>query len=196
MAGFPPRAQAGRRRCLNEIEQKPYGVPGFPGATLRELFPKKPLGESYPGFIKALMKHSPALLEAMTGHLRRHLKGMAPAHWLRQGWCAFAVDGSRVECPRTKSNQAVLRCAGKKKTGPQLFLTTILHMGTGLPWAFRIGPGTDSERNHLRDLLGLLPTLGNQGTPYGLLLYLGGRADRVRAWRDWRERLKNLNETE
>jgi hypothetical protein len=30
-------------------------------------------------------------------------------------------------------------------------------MGTGLPWAFRIGPGTDSERNHLRDLLGLLP---------------------------------------
>jgi hypothetical protein len=38
-----------------------------------------------------------------------------------------------------------------------LFLTTILHMGTGLPWAFRIGPGTDSERNHLRDLLGLLP---------------------------------------
>ena len=39
----------------------------------------------------------------------------------------------------------------------QLFLTTILHMGTGLLWAFRIGPGTDSERNHLRDLLGLLP---------------------------------------
>ena len=82
---------------------------------------------------------------------------MAGTHWLRQGWCAFAVDGSRVECPRTKSNQDALRCAGRKKTGPQLFLTTILHMGTGLPWAFRIGPGTDSERNHLRDVLGLLP---------------------------------------
>ena len=126
-------------------------------ATLRELFPKKPLGESYQGFIKALVKHSPALLDALTGHLRRRLQGMAPAHWLRQGWCAFAVDGSRVECPRTAANQEVLRCAGKKKTGPQLFLTTILHMGTGLPWAFRIGPGTNSERNHLRDLLGLLP---------------------------------------
>jgi hypothetical protein len=127
--------------------------------TLRELFPKKPLGNSYQGFIKALMKHSPDLLEALTGHLRRQLKDMAPEHWLRQGWCAFAVDGSRVECPRTSANQAVLRCAGKKKTGPQLFLTTILHMGTGLPWAFRTGPGTDSERNHLRDLLGLLPAL-------------------------------------
>ena len=128
-------------------------------AALRELFPKKPLGESYQGFIKALMKHSLALLDALTGHLRQQCRAMAPAHWLRQGWCAFAVDGSRLECPRTAANQEVLRCAGKKKTGPQLFLTTIRHMGTGLPWAFRIGPGTDSERNHLRDLLGLLPPL-------------------------------------
>ena len=126
-------------------------------AALREWFPKKPLGRSYQGFIKALMKHSRALLDVLTGHLRRQLKGIAPTHWLCQGWCALAVDGSRVECPRTAANQEVLRCAGKKKTGPQLFLTTIRHMGTGLPWAFTIGPGTDSERNHLRDLLGLLP---------------------------------------
>lgn len=126
-------------------------------ATLRQLYPKKPLGESYQGFIKGLMKHSPAMLSILTAHLRRRLQDLAGAHWLRQGWCAFAVDGSRVECPRTRSNQDVLRCAGRNKTGPQLFLTTILHMGTGLPWAFQIGPGTDSERNHLRDLLGLLP---------------------------------------
>jgi hypothetical protein len=125
--------------------------------TLRELFPKVPLGKSYQGFIKALVEHSPALLDVLVAHLRLRLRDLAPLHWLRQGWCAFAVDGSRVECPRTAANQKVLRCAGKKKTGPQLFLTTILHMGTGLPWAFRIGPGTDSERNHLRDLLGLLP---------------------------------------
>lgn len=126
-------------------------------ASLRELFPKKPLGRSYQGLIKALLKHSPAMLDTLASHLRGQLPGSSGAHWLRQGWCAFAVDGSRVECPRTRSNQGVLHCAGKKKTGPQLFLTTILHMGTGLPWAFRIGPGTDSERNHLRELLELLP---------------------------------------
>lgn len=126
-------------------------------ATLRELFPKKPLGDSYQGFIKALMKHSPALLSLLTTHLRQGLPDVAPTHWLCQGWCAFAVDGSRVECPRTRSNQDALRCAGRNKTGPQLFLTTLLHMGTGLPWAFQVGPGTDSERNHLRDLLRLLP---------------------------------------
>ena len=126
-------------------------------ATLRQLFPKKPLGGSYQGFIKALLKHSPALLSLLAAHLRRRLADIAGAHWLCHGWCAFAVDGSRVECPRTRPNQDILRCAGKKKTGPQLFLTTILHMSTGLPWAFETGPGTDSERNHLRNLLGLLP---------------------------------------
>jgi hypothetical protein len=126
-------------------------------ATLRELFPKKRLGGSYQGFIKALMKHSPPLLSLLTSHLRQRLQDLAGPHWLCQGWCAFAVDGSRVECPRTAANQKALRCAGKKKTGPQLFLTTILHMGMGLPWGFRIGPGTDSERDHLRGLLSLLP---------------------------------------
>jgi hypothetical protein len=50
-----------------------------------------------------------------------------------------------------------LGCAGKKKTGPQLFLTTLWHMGTGLPWDYRIGPGTASERHHLRDMLADLP---------------------------------------
>jgi hypothetical protein len=30
-------------------------------------------------------------------------------------------------------------------------------MGSGCPWAFRIGPGTDSERNHLREMLPLVP---------------------------------------
>lgn len=30
-------------------------------------------------------------------------------------------------------------------------------MGRGLPWAWKIGPSTDSERSHLRVLLGQLP---------------------------------------
>jgi hypothetical protein len=50
-----------------------------------------------------------------------------------------------------------LGCAGRKKTGPQLFVTTLWHMGTGLPWDFRIGPGTASERRHLEDMLADLP---------------------------------------
>jgi len=58
---------------------------------------------------------------------------------------------------RTAANENELKCAGKKKTGPQLFVTTLLHMGTGIPWDFRIGPGTASERRHLEEMLADLP---------------------------------------
>ncbi len=67
------------------------------------------------------------------------------------------MDGSRVECPRTRANEKKLGCAGRTKTGPQLFVTTLLHMGTGLPWDFRIGSGKASERRHLEDMLSCLP---------------------------------------
>jgi len=50
-----------------------------------------------------------------------------------------------------------LGCAGRKKSGPQVFMTTLWHMGLGLPWDFRVGPGTDSERRHLEQMLGDLP---------------------------------------
>jgi hypothetical protein len=67
------------------------------------------------------------------------------------------VDGSRVECPRTAANEKELKRAGRAKTGPQLFVTTMLHMGMGLMWDFRIGPGTSSERRHLEEMLPSLP---------------------------------------
>ena len=51
-----------------------------------------------------------------------------------------------------------VRAAGRKKTGPQLALTVLYHMGTGLPWAWRTGPGTDAERAHLRSMLATLPS--------------------------------------
>jgi hypothetical protein len=46
---------------------------------------------------------------------------------------------------------------GKPDGMPLLSLTCVLHLGTGLPWDFRVGPGTDSERSHLRELLDELP---------------------------------------
>ena len=121
--------------------------------VVRSLFPKWPLGKSYTGWYEAQLKWMTPLRPALSKRLQQQIESMAGKHWQREGWCAFAVDGSRVECPRTAANERVLKCAGRKKTGPQLFLTTLLHMGTGLPWDFRIGPGTDSERRHLEDML-------------------------------------------
>ncbi len=62
-----------------------------------------------------------------------------------------------MECPRTAANEEALGRAGRAKTGPQLFVTTLWHMGTGLPWDFRIGPGTAGERRHPEEMLADLP---------------------------------------
>ena len=77
--------------------------------------------------------------------------------WRGAAWLVLAIDGSRFECPRTAANERDLKCAGKETTNPQIFQTTLQHVGTGLPWDTRPGPGTDSERRHLNDMLDDLP---------------------------------------
>jgi hypothetical protein len=125
--------------------------------VVRSLFPKWALGKSYTGWYEAQLKWLRPLRPALGKRLRQQLRARAGRRWRREGWCAFAADGSRVECPRTAANENELKCAGKKRTGPQLFVTTLLHMGTGVPWDFRIGPGTASERRHLEEMLADLP---------------------------------------
>jgi hypothetical protein len=122
-----------------------------------EMFPhRRRPGETYQGFIKAEKRLRPAVVERLKDHLRGRHREVAGSYWERLGWIPFACDGSRVEVPRTTRNQA-LGCAGRKKTGPQLFVTTMYHMGTGLPWDWCIGKGTESERDHLRVMLAKLP---------------------------------------
>ena len=121
------------------------------------LFPWWRLGETYTGWSVALASWSGVLKPAVTRRLQRQMQERAGQHWRRERWCAFAADGSRVECPRTAANEAALGCAGRKRTAPQLYVTTLWHMGLGLPWDYRIGPGTSSERGHLAEMLGDLP---------------------------------------
>lgn len=40
-----------------------------------------------------------------------------------------------------------------------LWVTTLVHLVLGVPWAWRFGKGTASERSHLEQLLGLLPAM-------------------------------------
>jgi hypothetical protein len=72
--------------------------------VVRSLFPKWPLGTSYTGWYEAQLKWLTPLLPALSKRLRLQLQPLAGRHWRREGWCAFAADGSRVECPRTKDS--------------------------------------------------------------------------------------------
>jgi IS4 transposase len=124
---------------------------------LRALFPRWRLGRGYDGFLRANAAWAAVVQPAAAARLRRQLRAAAGAHWTWRGWCAFAVDGTRVECPRTAANQAGLGCADKDRSGPQLYLTALYHLGTALPWDYRVGPGTASELRHLEGMVGGLP---------------------------------------
>jgi hypothetical protein len=140
-----------------------------PGHTLKDRFAearkcitamyptRRRVGQTYQGFIKQLLSLGNILLTPVMEHLRRRLREISAEHWTRGGFLAFAVDGSRVELPRTEDNEKVFGCGGRKGTGPQAWLTALWHVGTGLPWAWLIGKANDAERNHLRDMLHMLP---------------------------------------
>ena len=115
------------------------------------------LGESYSGFAEALVRETPRMLEPLKRRFRRAMQGLPGHAWKVGGWIALAVDGSRQESPHTAANEAALGCAGRDKTAPQVFITTVWHLGLGLPWDFRVGPGTDSERQHAFEMVDELP---------------------------------------
>jgi hypothetical protein len=124
---------------------------------LKTLFPRWCLGASYSGWLQALARWDAPMRAALAKRLRRQIQDFGARYQTRAGWLAFAADGSRLECPRTAINETELGCAGKKRTCPQLFLTSLWHMGTGLLWDYRIGPGTASELRHLEEMVPDLP---------------------------------------
>ncbi len=116
------------------------------------------LGKSYGRFAETLVASTPWLAEGISRRLRKQMLNMAGPYAKRCGWLALTVDGSRQEAPHTQANEAGLGCAGREKTAPQVYLTTLWHMGLGVPWDFRIGPGTASERAHMADMLSDVPS--------------------------------------
>lgn len=132
----------------------------FAGARRRiqtwRLFPRA-VGTTYQGFVKALAQVSPRLLPALADHLRSQMPRLAGKHWKRGRWTIFGVDGSKFNLPRTQAHLDAFGHAGKKHSGPQAYLTTLLHLTTGLPWDARIGQAHADERGHLRRMLRRLP---------------------------------------
>lgn len=114
-------------------------------------------GESFGGFWSALRESSGEILATVVAALRKSTQAVAGPTWRMGRWAVMAVDGSRVECPRTASNEAAFGCAGRAKAGPQQYLTTVFHLATGLIWGWRRGPGTAAERDHLREMIAELP---------------------------------------
>lgn len=135
---------------------------------------------TYQAFLKLLRARTVALAAALVLTLRRRMQRDLADRFEVAGLAAFAVDGSRLQLPRTASNQARFTATGgrgpkarrrrrrpdpardeasrrKKAEGPQMWLTTMWHVGTGLPWDWRTGPDDSGERDHLRRMIADLP---------------------------------------
>lgn len=143
---------------------------------------REPAG-SYQAFIKLLRKWTERWLTVLSTAFRQRMAQTLAAVWMVEGWLVFAVDGSRVDVPRTRKNEEryspksklsreaqkrrrrkakrrrSLREARERKANvPRIWLTMLWHVGSGLPWDWRTGPSDSSERGHFQEMLGSVPT--------------------------------------
>jgi Transposase DDE domain len=117
---------------------------------------KRP-GRTLPGWHKALRRLPVAVLRALAAGVRQRLGVWLQQHGLVEGFLPLGCDGSRLECPRSAELERRLGRAGKKDSAPTLWVTALVHLRTGVSWAWRLGKGTASERDHLRRLLVTVP---------------------------------------
>jgi hypothetical protein len=64
---------------------------------------------------------------------------------------------ARKSVKRRAAKKQSAESVAKKENSPQMWLTLLWHVGTGLPWAWRTGPSDSSERGHLEEMLSELP---------------------------------------
>lgn len=99
-------------------------------------------GETLPGFQLALARLPMRVLRAVIAGVRARLPEALARRWQAGGFVVLGCDGSRLECPRIPSLEARLGEAGKTDSAPSIWLTAIVHLATGVPWAWRFGKGT------------------------------------------------------
>jgi hypothetical protein len=119
-------------------------------------------GRTYQGFVKALHQRGAELVVVLRRHLAQLLWTLRPEHLLIQGWCVFAVDGSRFDAPRTAANLKGLGVPSRTGSGPQMLAVILVHLGLGVLWDWRVGRGDGSERGRFRAMV--------SGVPAGALL--------------------------
>jgi len=120
------------------------------------LYPhRRRVGKTVAGWLQALQRIGRPVLKRMAEQLRPRIAMMLADAWTVDGWAPFAGDGSRLALPGTEALQRAFGDGNGETVN--MWVTSLVHVGTGVPWAWRLGKGTASERDHLRHLLPTLP---------------------------------------
>jgi hypothetical protein len=174
------RFSTARKICFKALGKAALGTGKAKKAKAR-----KP-AVSYQAFMKILGTWTISLVLQLRVVFRERMHTALPDRVLIAGFEVFAVDGSRLELPRTESNESRFsprsarsaqkrrskgakrrkpasrrdraeRSRAKKANSPQMWLTVMWHVATGLPWDWRTGPSDSSERDHFREMIAALP---------------------------------------
>ena len=140
--------------CGDSTPERFETARAFAGACLPK---RRRPGKTVQGFQKALSRLPMPALRAVAAAVRRRVRAALAAGWHVDGFVPLGCDGTRLECPRAEALERRLGQAGKPGSAPTVWLTALVHLRLGVPWAWRWGKGTASERDHLRRLLPLLP---------------------------------------
>ena len=114
-------------------------------------------GRTVQGFQKALARLPTRALRVLAAGVRRVLAARLADRWSDAGFVAIGCDGSRLDCPRSAELERRLGRCNRAGSAPTLWVTALVHLRLGLPWAWRLGKGAAGERAHLLRLLPLLP---------------------------------------
>ena len=138
--------------CGDSFAERFETAKGFVAVCLRK---RRRPGKSVPGFQEALAKLPTRVLRVVAAGVRRRL--LALLDLSHDGFVVFGCDGSSMETPRVEELEQRLDPPLKKQARPQVWVTALVHLRTGLLWSWRLGKGYSRERDHLRALLGTLP---------------------------------------
>lgn len=131
---------------------------------------------TYQGLTNALVRWTESLCPLVQSRLHSLMERIGGDHWRIDGWLPIAVDGSRITTPRTQSNEERFsakhygqgeRARSRRKwknkkrrskrlaerVKPQIWITLLWHMGLCMPWSWKTGPSTSSERGHFQEML-------------------------------------------
>jgi hypothetical protein len=138
--------------CGDSLAERFETAKGFAGVCLSK---RRRPGDSVQGFQKALAKLPTRVLRVVAAGIRRRL--IALLDLKSDGFIVFGCDGSSMETPCVQELEQRLDPPLKKRARPQVWVTALVHLRTGLLWAWRLGKGYSRERDHLRTLLPTLP---------------------------------------
>lgn len=138
--------------CGDSMAERFEAAKGFTAVCLRK---RRGPGKTVQGFQEALKALPIGVLRVLAAGVRRRLLALFDLR--SDGFMVFGCDGSSMETPRVQELERRLDPPLKEQGCPQVWVTALVHLRTGLLWAWRLGKGYSRERSHLLALLATLP---------------------------------------